>query len=78
MQKAHDAQGDEIMAERTGEKKDNFFKGVRREYKKVSWPTRAEVGRQTVAVVIVSVLVGILISALDVGFSTVINLLMGV
>ena len=66
------------MSERTGEKKDNFFKGVRREYKKVSWPTRAEVGRQTVAVVIVSVLVGILISALDVGFSTVINLLMGV
>lgn len=47
------------------EKKPSFFKGVKAEFSKVSWPGRNDVVKQSVAVIGVSVVVGALITLLD-------------
>ena len=57
---------------------ESFFKGVKREFHRIAWPSGQDVIRQTTAVVVISVLVGLLISALDVGFSSLVNLLMSI
>ena len=54
-----------------GDKKDNaqkksFFTGLRAEFKKVIWPDKNTLAKQTAAVVVVSVLLGALISVVDV------------
>ena len=53
----------------------NFAGGVKAEFQKISWPTRAAVGRQTVAVVCVSVVTGALIAVLDYMFEMGMNFL---
>ena len=42
-----------------------FFKGVKAEFKKISWPDRQATIKQSIAVVSVSVVLGIIIAALD-------------
>ncbi len=42
-----------------------FFKGVKSEFKKISWPDRQSTLKQSVAVVILSVVVGIIIALID-------------
>ncbi|MBQ9927537.1 MAG: preprotein translocase subunit SecE [Lachnospiraceae bacterium] len=46
-------------------KKPGFFKGLKSEYRKISWPDRTSLLKQSVAVVCVSVVVGIIIAVLD-------------
>lgn len=58
------------MADNTLEKKNksgspDFFKGVSTEFKKISWPNRQTLTKQTVAVVAVSVALGVIIALLD-------------
>lgn len=55
--------GDTVNNEQTAKK--SFFKGLKAEFKKVVWPARDTVGKQTVAVVVVSVALGIMIAILD-------------
>lgn len=43
----------------------NFFKGVKAEFKKISWPDRKSTLKQSVAVVVISVVVGIIIAIID-------------
>ncbi len=43
----------------------SFFKGVKAEFKKIVWPDRKETIRQSIAVVAISVTVGIIIAILD-------------
>ncbi len=43
----------------------SFFKGVKAEFKKISWPDRKSTVKQSVAVVIISVVVGIIIAVID-------------
>ena len=64
------------MAEEA-KKKDSFFKGVKNEFGRITWPTRKDVVKQTFAVVLLSLLIGLAISGLDVGFSSLVNLLSG-
>lgn len=45
--------------------KPSFFKGVKSEFKKISWPDRQSTLKQSVAVVAISVVVGVLIAVLD-------------
>ena len=45
--------------------KPNFFKGVKSEFKKISWPDRQSTLKQSVVVVAISVAVGVLIAVLD-------------
>lgn len=42
-----------------------FFKGVKAEFKKIIWPDRNSTIRQSVAVVAISVVVGVLIAIID-------------
>lgn len=43
----------------------SFFKGMKAEFKKISWPDRQSTVKQSVAVVAVSLVVGVLIAVLD-------------
>ena len=45
--------------------KSGFFKGVKAEFKKISWPDRESVIKQSVAVVCISVVLGAVIAILD-------------
>ena len=45
--------------------KASWFKGLKAEFKKVIWPDRKSVVRQTIAVVSVSVVVGLIIALMD-------------
>lgn len=46
--------------------KSSFFKGVKAEFKKISWPDREDTLKQSVAVVAISVVVGLIIAVLDI------------
>ena len=45
--------------------KQSFFKGVKAEFKKISWPDKQSLIKQSVAVVCISVVVGAIITVLD-------------
>lgn len=54
-----------MAEEKEKKKKQSFFKGLKKEFKKVQWPTRGEVAKETIAVTIISVVVGALIVLID-------------
>ncbi len=58
-----------------GQKK-NWFQGLQSEFKKIVWTDRDTLVKQTVAVVVITVILGALISIMDAGILEVINLLM--
>ncbi len=41
------------------------FKGLKSEFKKISWPDKQSTLKQSIAVVIISIVVGVLIAVLD-------------
>ena len=43
----------------------SFFKGVKTEFKKISWPDKNQMLKQSVAVVSISVVTGMIIAVLD-------------
>ena len=43
----------------------SFFKGVKAEFKKISWPDRQSTLKQSVVVVAISVVLGVIIAILD-------------
>lgn len=43
----------------------NWWTGLKAEFSKIIWPTKASIIRQTVVVVIVTVIMGILIGLID-------------
>lgn len=45
--------------------KQSFFKGLKSEFKKISWPDKETLFKQSTAVVIISIIVGLLITAID-------------
>ena len=42
-----------------------FFKGLKAEFKKISWPDRQSTLKQSIAVVMISVVLGVIIAILD-------------
>ena len=48
------------------QKKASFFKGVQAEFKRVIWPDGKTLGKQTAAVVVVSVILGAVIAVVDI------------
>ena len=54
------------MAEKAKTQKKSWFKGLQAEFKKVIWPDKKTLARQTTAVVAVSVVLGALIAVIDV------------
>ena len=55
--------------------KENWFTGVKSEFGKIIWPTKESLARQTTAVVVVSVIVGLIIAVLDFGIQELVNIL---
>ena len=47
------------------QKRPSFFAGVKAEFKKIVWPDRQSTLKQSVAVVVISVVVGVIIAILD-------------
>lgn len=45
--------------------KRSWFKGLKSEFKKIAWPDRESLTKQTVAVIAVSVALGIVIAIID-------------
>ncbi|MCQ2539398.1 MAG: preprotein translocase subunit SecE [Acetatifactor sp.] len=52
-------------AEKQKQKGPGFFSGVKAEFKKIIWPDRDKTLRQSVAVVAISVVVGIMIAIIE-------------
>lgn len=48
-------------------KKESFWSGVKKEWNKIIWLPRRDVGRQTALVVVLSLIMGIIISVIDSG-----------
>lgn len=46
-------------------KKTSWFKGMKAEFKRISWPTKDTLTKETVAVVAISVLLGVVITVID-------------
>ena len=45
--------------------KKSFFKGLKKEFKKVTWPDKRDMVKQTAATVFVSLAVGLIIALMD-------------
>lgn len=59
-------------------KKVGFFKGVRSEFKKIIWPNRKTVAKNTYVVVLITLIIGATIAIIDAGFQFVIfDLILG-
>lgn len=54
------------MGETNKTPKTSWFKGVKAEYKKISWPDKKSLTKQTIAVVTTSVALALIIKVLDV------------
>ena len=50
---------------KTKKQKKSWFKGLKAEFKKIVWPDQKSLTKETAAVVIVSVVVGVIISVMD-------------
>ena len=55
------------MSETTVEKqkKKSWFKGLKAEFKKIIWPDKKTLAKQTVAVIVCSVVLGAIIAVID-------------
>jgi len=47
------------------EQKESFWEGVKTEFKKISWPEKTDLVKQSIAVLCTSVVVGIIIAIID-------------
>ena len=57
--------------------KTNWFKGIKAEFSKIIWPEQKSVVRQTIAVIVTSVIVGLIIALLDWAIQHGVNFLVG-
>ena len=53
------------MASKEGANKRSWFDGLKAEFRKIIWPSREDVQKETTAVVVVSVILGVIIAMLD-------------
>ena len=53
------------MSDKTKTQKKSWFKGLQAEFKKVIWPDKKTLARQTTAVIVVSVVLGAVIAVVD-------------
>ena len=60
-----------------GDKVKNWFKGLKSEFGKITWESREDVTKETIAVVVISIIVGLLIALIDTCLHYGINFLTG-
>jgi len=63
--------------EKTGSKKKGFMKGVKSEFKKVTWPDRTTVLKESGSVIVLTVILGLIISVIDAALELGLGFLMG-
>lgn len=54
-------------------KKGGFFKEHKSEFKKITWPTRKVLTKETITVIFISIIVGLIIFAYDLGIDFIIK-----
>lgn len=59
------------------DKSKGWFKGLKSEFNRVVWESKEDVTKQTIAVVIISIILGLLITLIDTGLQYGINFLTG-
>ena len=61
--------GDSAKSAKSGgvSKITKFWNGVKAEFKRITWPTKDDLIKQSIAVVVISVVVGAIITILDFG-----------
>ena len=59
------SEGSGHMSDKAKTQKKSWFKGLQAEFKKVIWPDKKTLARQTTAVVAVSVVLGVIIAVID-------------
>ena len=57
--------------------KPSWWQGLKDEFQKITWPKKEDVAKQTFAVVVVSVIVGLIIAMLDAVIQYGVNFLIG-
>ena len=61
------------MAEGKSGKISDFLNGIKAEFKKIVWPNKNDIVKQTIAVISSSIVLGIIISILDFIFKVLLN-----
>jgi len=61
------------MAEGKSGKISDFLNGIKAEFKKIVWPNKDDIVKQTIAVISSSIVLGIIISILDFIFKFLLN-----
>ena len=62
---------------KSGAPKESWLDGIKAEFSKIIWPTKQSLVRQTTAVIIVSVILGLIIAMLDTVIQFGVNLIVG-
>ena len=57
------------------ENKPSFFEGVKAEWNKITWPAKEQLTKQSIAVVVTTIILGIVITVLDFGLQYGVSLL---
>ena len=57
--------------------KNSWFTGLKAEFRKIIWPTKENVAKETTAVVITSIILGLIIAMLDFVIQYGVNFLVG-
>ncbi|MCR4617916.1 MAG: preprotein translocase subunit SecE [Lachnospiraceae bacterium] len=63
------------MEDSAKKKAPGFFSGVKAEFGKITWPDKKTTLKQSVAVVIISIVLGVIIAVLDYGAQNGVNFL---
>ena len=68
----------ETTANTTQEKapKKSWFKGLKSEFKKISWPDKETLVKESAAVIIITVILGIVIALVDMAVNSGVNLIL--
>ncbi len=56
----------------------SWFDGLKAEFKKIVWPDKKSVGKQTLTVVVICVILGIIIAVLDYGIQNGVDFLINI
>ena len=56
-------------------KKSSFFRNLKIEFKKIVWPDKASAARQTVVIIVVTIILGVIIKLLDTGVQALLSLI---
>ena len=77
IKKETEKQNEPKKAEKTAKKKGGFFRALKAEFRKIIWPTKENVAKETTAVVITSIILGLIIAMLDFVIQYGVNFLVG-